>query len=140
MRMRTIYNKLKSRLHKWWIALLVFLGILTGAIAVPVGFTWENPTQYTDGSAYDPAVDQAFTAIYCGVDPNTFVPATESAPQTLTPNSIIDGDATAGSVDLVPGTRLCFATVTDIHGTESDPSNVITRIVERFQPEAPVLQ
>lgn len=139
-KMKSGFAKVKAKCKKWWLALLIALGIISGAIAVPVDFSWDNPTQYEDGTTYDPAVDQAETRLYCGVDPNTFVPGTDTNPQTLTPNTIVEGDATTGFVDLIPGTRLCFATVVDIHGMESMPSNVVTREVVRFKPEPPVLR
>ena len=139
--MKNWMKKSWQKMKAWVYALLVAIGIVSGglALAVPVGYSWTNPTQNTDGSPFDAATEQAEVRLYCGVDPVAFVPETPSAVQSESTTAVSPGDATDLVVDLLPGTHVCFATVFDIYGYESGPSGTVTKIVERFPPSPPVL-
>lgn len=140
--MKAWFSKQWVRFKGWVYGILIALGLVAGgiAMAVPVGFSWTNPTQNTDGSAFDAATEQAETRLYCGVDPAGFVAERPGVPQTAATTAVITGAATSLTVDFMPGSYTCFATVLDVYGYESDPSNTVTKTVDRFPPSPPVLE
>ncbi len=129
------------RFKSWVYGILAALGIVVGglALAVPVDYSWTNPTQNTDGSVFDPATELAEIRIYCEVDPAGFVPETPTVSQSETPKAVSLGDATGYTIDHLPGTHSCFATAFDVYGYESSPSGVSVKVVERFPPNPPDL-
>ena len=73
-------------------------------------FTWTNATQHTDGTAYDPATQQAFTQVFC--DGDDTVPAVTAVGAVETANQ-----------SFVPGTHSCYAKHVHVNGNSSDASN-----------------
>lgn len=127
------------RFRVWGVSILVALGLVTVALAGTKYFAWTNPTQNTDGSVFNPATDQAETRIYCGISPTAFVAETPTSPQTETPKVVSPGNSESVSVEFLPGSYSCFATVVNVDGYESAPSNVTTFTIEPKIPNPPVL-
>jgi len=136
--MRDLIEKMKAkasrawaRVKAWVYGLLVTLGVVAGAMAAFGTASWTNPTQNTDGSAFNAATEQAEVRLYCEVDPSQFVPQKPAdvngaaRASSHTPDHVEQGDATNARWQRSPaGTFDCFATVLSIYGYESDPSNV----------------
>lgn len=124
--MRETWEKIKSfgrKVRAKIVSLLVLLGLISlPALSVDTEFTWTNPTTYTDGSPM-PVSDIAEVRLFC--DGNQVGTATGGV-ENLT-------------VDLAPGTYDCYATVLDIYGNESVPSNTISVTIIRPNPNPPVL-
>ena len=121
-------------MKKWWLktwskiravfySVLVGLGIIAApaiTTAGPVHFTYTPATQRADGTAL-PAVEIAFTRLYCGG-------------VLLIEEPGADGDF---DPDLPAGVHVCDATHVDTDGQESDRSNPVTKIVLPALPGAP---
>ena len=120
-------KKLWNRFKVWVYGLLIAIGLITVpmVMAGPIGFTWTNPTQNTDGTLFDAATEQAEIRIYCNGD--------------ATPTFVSLGAATALNEITSPGTYTCFATAVNVEGTESGPSNTVTKVVLSAPPNPPVL-
>lgn len=112
--------------HK--LGVLIFLvALLTGAPAwaIPLNFTWEAPTQNTDGSPY---TDQGGFKFYRGTKSGVY-----GAPVKL-------GLTTTYIVNVsTPGTYFYAVTAFDSSGNESAYSNEVSFSVDSVAPKAPVL-
>ncbi len=112
-----------QRAKRWWIAILVSVGIMSTAIyAETITFTYVRATARTDGTALALA-DIAETRLYC-----------DGALVTTEPGADENIDA-----DLSLGAHNCHATHVDTVGQESDPSNIVMRVVLPARPNPPVL-
>lgn len=91
------------------------------AFARTVHATWTPPTQFTDGSALDPATDLSAFKFYCGT--------------TLIGQAMPDATAT----DLTIGGAPCALTATavGVNGAESDMSNAV--MIDGLAPKPPTL-
>ena len=126
----TIKSKLKStwnRFKGWMLSILVALGLIVAipTEAGPISFTWTNPVQNTDGTAFDAATELAEIRLYCNGD--------------TVPTFVSPGSANALDAITAPGTYVCYATAVNIEGTESAPSNTATKVVLSAPPNPPVL-
>ncbi len=119
-------TNLWQKFRKWFIGILIALGIVAAPIVLsaPQDFSWSNPTTRVDGSAFDPATEQAETRIYCDGD--------------TTPTIVVPGDATTATGDFSFGSHTCYATVVDNFDQESDASNSVTFVVTPARPNPPV--
>lgn len=99
------------------------LGVLAPSVAGSTTFhaAWTNPTTRTDGSAFDPATEQASVTVSWGTTPNGPYPN-----QTVSP-----GAATAVDVPFpgTPGKYYVVATVTANDGTVSAPTPEVLKAV-----------
>lgn len=121
-KLKKIWHKIKA----WFISILVGIGLISAPIlASTIGFEWTNATTRVDGSAFDPATEQAEIRIYCNGD--------------TTPTFVSDGAATALNEIVLPGTYTCYATTLDTSGQESGPSAEVTKVVAPALPNPPVL-
>ena len=139
---QTISRKLKqawAKVKGWVYAGLVTIGVLAGsAMAADRNFSWTNPTQNTDGTAFDPATEQHEARLYCDIDAAAFVPESPGVPQTLTPTAVAPGAATALVANLQVGNHTCYATVVSVYGYESALSGGATFVVTpTVPPQAP---
>jgi len=126
----TIKSKVKStwnRFKGWMLSILVALGLIVAipTEAGPISFTWTNPVQNTDGTAFDAATELAEIRLYCNGD--------------TVPTFVSLGSANALDAITAPGTYVCYATAVNIEGTESAPSNTATKAVLSAPPNPPVL-
>ena len=113
-----------SRVKRWWILLLIMLGIIAAPIyAAPKDFTWQNATQRMDGTAF-PVSELAETRIYCDGD--------------ALPVVTVTGSGTSATAEFGIGVHDCFATHVDTIGQESDASNNVTFTILPARPNAPV--
>ena len=113
------------RLKKWMIGLLGGVVVIGGAVlAGTVGFEYTPATEYIDGTPM-PLSDIDFTRLYC----DGAMVAEEAG---------ADGNF---SVLLGLGSHECYAThVVEAATTpESEPSNIVTKVVAAVQPDPPVL-
>jgi len=92
-------------------------------MAAPKTFTWTNPTQRIDGTAYDAATEQAEVRIYCD--------------GALLVASPLDGTSIVGNLGF--GSHTCYATAVDNFAAESAPSNTVTFVLTPANPNPPVL-
>jgi len=115
------------RAKRWWVALLVALGLIVAvpALAGMLSLSWTNPEQRTDGTAFDAATEQAEIRIYCNGD--------------TSPTFVSPGDADAMDQITAASEYTCYATALDTDGQESDPSNTVTKTVLPARPNPPVL-
>ena len=120
MKMRKAWNKTKL----WFLALLASVGIFVGAYAVPQGFTWSNPTTFTDGSPLDVS-EIAEIRFYCDGD--------------TTPTLTATGGDSSVTGDFGFGDHSCYATTFDVYGGESLPSNTVNFTIDRPRPNPPVI-
>lgn len=120
--MKNWMRKQWAKIKRWWLLILVALGVSIPALSISVDFTYTPATEYTDGTPM-PLTQIAETKIYC----NGNLVDTEPG---------ADG---AFTVDLMPGSYSCYGTHVDIFGRESDPSNTITKQVLPGMPRPPVL-
>ena len=112
------------RFKRWAYGILIALGLVTGGLVYSeiVNFTYTPASQRVDGTPM--ALSEiAETRLYCDGSLITSEPGADSG---------ISGDLGLGSHD-------CYATHVDTAGQESDPSNIVTRIVLPARPGAPVL-
>jgi len=126
--MKNFFKKVWAKIKKWWVAMLVALGLVSAPIlyAEVVTFTYVAATENIDGSPLDIA-DIAFTRLYC--------------------NDVLVVSEAGADLDFNPelgiGSYSCYAThvVLAPDGTEleSDPSNRVTRVVNPARPQPPVL-
>ena len=119
---KNAYNRFKG----WVLALLISLGLVAiPAMAGPISFTWTNPTQNEDGTAFDAATELLEIRIYCNGDP---------APYFVSPGAAVSLD-----VITTPGTYVCFARAVNLEGTESQNSGTVTKVVLSSPPNPPIL-
>ena len=112
------------KIKKWWISLLVALGLVATPLlyAEIVDFTYTAATERVDGSPLL-LTDIAFTRLYCD---GAMVVEEPGADETFNP-------------ELGLGSHDCYATHVDTDGQESDPSNIVTKVVNPARPSSPVL-
>ena len=122
--MKKFFQKSWAKIKKWWISLLVALGLVATPLlyAVIVDFTYTAATERVDGSPLALA-DIAFTRLYCD---GTLIVEEAGADLGFNP-------------DLGIGSHDCYATHVDTDGQESDPSNIVTKVVNPARPSSPVL-
>jgi len=113
------WRKLKSWVKGVAIAILSILGIYS-AVAQEVTISCTAPTQYIDNTPIDAGETKIFT-----------VYRDSEAPVEVS-------DVCSLKQEIGPGTYAYSVTVT-INGVESPRSNVITKVIEFPQPQAPVL-
>lgn len=118
----------------------VLLGSLTIQADPTKTFSWDDPTEYENGTLI-PGGDLTGRKLYCGMEPGGPYPA-EKVFEMQAPPSIED---MAFVVAGLPGTYYCVMTVTSIaHQVESDYSNEVSFIVEPgtlgFVPKPPTLR
>ena len=113
-----------QRFKRWWLSALVSLGILAGGViyAETIHFSYVRATARIDGTPLALA-DIAETRLYC-----------DGALVTTEPGADLGLDA-----DLSLGSHTCHATHVDTAGQESDPSNIVLRVVNPARPNPPVL-
>lgn len=88
-----------------------------------IRFEWINAIERVDGSDFL-ATDIERTNVYCNDELIGFV----------------TNDATLLTVDLPSGTYQCYATHVDrVSGLESDPSNIVTKVVDYVKSNPPTL-
>ena len=123
-RIKKFFTDLWGKIKEWWIALLVAIGLISSPLlyAEIVEFTYTAATQRIDGSPLALA-DIAFTRLYCDGSLTIEEP----------------GADLSFSPELGLGTHDCYGTHVDTDGQESDPSNIVTKIVNPARPSAPVL-
>ena len=133
-----IWTKFKA----WLVGILVAIGLIVPVVlyAEAKTFNWTNPVMNVDGSAYDAATEQAGARIYCNVDAAAFVPETPDLAQSYTWVAVAANGDTGTTADFSAGTYGCFATVINMDGRESDPSNVIEFTIMLPRPSPPVLE
>lgn len=122
--MKNWFKKAWLKLKKWGIAILAALGIIVGGglYAETVNFTYTRADQRMDGTPLALS-DIAETRLYC-----------DGSLVTTEPGADENIDA-----DLGLGSHSCHATHVDTAGQESDPSNIVVRMVLPARPNAPVL-
>lgn len=117
-------KKLKQMLRKWWMFILFSLGLIAPVIhAEIIAFSWQNATQRVDGTPLL-AEDIAETRIYC----NGNLVGT------------VTGALTTANIDLSVGSYECYGTHVDTNGLESDPSNIVTKVVLPAPPLPPTME
>lgn len=127
-----MFAKIKTKTKVAWRRIKLWVAGILASIGIGIGvgyadvkdFTWELPTEYEDGTPLA-ASDITETRVYC--DGDTSPTITTAAP------------ASAASADFGIGSHTCFATVVDVFGTESLPSNSVTFVVTPGRPNPPVL-
>ena len=112
------------QIKKWWIALLISLGLIATPIlyAEMVNFTYTAATERVDGTPM-PLAEIAASRLYCDGS-------------LLEEEVGADGDF---NPDLGLGSHSCYATHVDTDGQESDPSNTVVKVVNPALPNPPVL-
>ena len=122
--MKKFLAKTWAKIKRWWFSLLVALGLASAPLlyAEVVNFTYTAATQRVDGSPLALS-DIAFTRLYCDGSLTVEEP----------------GADLSFNPDLGLGSHDCYGTHVDTDGQESDPSNLVTKIVNPARPSAPVL-
>lgn len=128
--MKWLKERLKRAARKfraWLIAALIAVGLIAPPLllAGTKEFTWTNPTERHDGSAFDPATELAETRIYCNGD--------------RSPTFVVPGPADTFTANLPAGSHVCYATAVDNDGLESDASNSVTFTILPARPKPPIL-
>ena len=131
-RIKKFFTNTWGKIKKWWVALLVALGLASAPLlyAEIVDFTYTAATERVDGSPLALA-DIVFTRLYCD---GSMIVEEPGADLGFNP-------------ELGIGVHECYATHVamglDINldpiEMESDPSNVVTKVVNPARPSAPVL-
>lgn len=118
-----------AKLKVWVVGVLVSIGLIVipPAIGGSKDFSWTNPTQYTDGTALDPATDLKEIRIYCSKD------------GAQVPVIVVPSPATNYTATLSTGTYQCYATAVSVEDQESFASNSVTFTVDPLIPNPPVL-
>ncbi len=118
-----------AKLKVWVVGVLVSIGLIVipPAIGGSKDFSWTNPTQYTDGTALDPATDLKEIRIYCSKD------------GAQVPVIVVSSPATNYTATLSTGTYQCYATAVSVEDQESFASNSVTFTVDPLIPNPPVL-
>ena len=112
-------RSLWSRIKGWVYSILIALGLAAPLVlAETVNFTYTRATTNVDGTPLA-LEDIAFTRLYCD---GTMVVEEPGADQDF-------------SYDLGVGSHDCYATHVHVNGEESDPSNIVTKVV---QPKVPM--
>ncbi len=129
MGLRTTAKAAWQRVKNWVVGLLVAIGLIVipPAIGGSKDFSWTNPTQYTDGTALDPATDLKEIRIYCSKDGQQV------------PVIVVPSPATNYTATLSTGTYQCYATAVSVEDQESFASNSVTFTVDPLIPNPPVL-
>jgi hypothetical protein len=112
--------------------LLAFMPL--GAWATTVTSTWTNPTQNTDDSAI-PATG-AGSLSQARVEYGT---CNGTAFGTKAGEVMRPMPTTTATLNLNPGTTCVRVSVINTYGAESQPSNVVTRVIDPPVPKPPVL-
>lgn len=121
LKFRQKVRNLWSRIKRWIYSALVSLGLVMPlALAAPTDFTYTAATERVDGTPLALS-DIAFTKLYC----NDVMVSQE------------DGADGGFTVDLGLGSHTCYATHVDVEGQESDPSNLVTKLVLPARPNGP---
>jgi len=122
--MKKFFEKIWGKIKQWWIALLVALGLASSPLlyAEVVNFTYAAATTRVDGSPLNLS-DIAFTRLYC-----------DGSLTVEEPGADLNFNPELGL-----GSHDCYGTHVDTDGQESDPSNIVTKIVNPARPSAPVL-
>ena len=125
--MKNWFKRTWARFKAWFVSILVAIGLAAAPLAMsaPKDFSWSNAAQRVDGSAFDPATEQAEVRIYCDGD---------TAPTFVSP-----GASNTFTGEFAFGSHTCHATTVDQYGLESDPSNSVTFVVTPARPNPPVL-
>lgn len=123
-RLKIFFQKLWVKIKKLWLSLLVGLGLASAPLlyAEVVNFTYTAATQRVDGSPLALS-DIAFTRLYCDGSLTVEEP----------------GADLGFNPDLGLGSHDCYGTHVDTDGQESDPSNIVTKVVNPARPNPPVL-
>lgn len=130
--MKKWFKRQWLRIKGWAIGILVAIGLISVPIMGTAGakdFSWTNPVENTDGSVFNPAVDQREARLYC----------TDTSDGSQVPVIVVPGAATAHTENFPTGEYQCYATVVSNEGAESFPSNTITFTVDPLIPNPPVL-
>lgn len=115
--------------------LLCFVGI---ASAATVTYSGTNPTKNTDGT--DIPATGAGSLTQLRIEYGTCVgTAFGTKAGEVTRTSPAAGANFTGSLNLQPGTSCLRIFVQNTYGAESDPSNVVTRVVDPPKPMPPTL-
>ena len=133
---------------KYYLAVaLVSVGLMTAApVQALVAWTWSHPTLNEDGSPLALA-DIRETRRYCGVDPGSFVPQAGAVDGSHVPTEVWQAPANTGNAELPYGRNECFATTVAAYTVdgiitlmESQPSNIVVKIVTPPRPQPPNVQ
>ena len=115
-----------ARFKKWFIGLLVSIGMISVAVVAPVAVNYVPATQYTDGSPM-PIDEIAETRLYC----NGALVTTESG---------ADGSFDDVSGLLPVGVSQCYGTHVATNGIESGQSNTVSvTVISSAAPNPPEL-
>ena len=113
-----------AKIKAWFVGLLIAIGLIVPALGEVVNFNYTRATQNVDGTPLAEA-DIAFTRLYCD---SVMVAEEAGADQNF-------------QVDLGVGTHTCHATHValgpDGAELESDPSNIVVKVVNPARPSPP---
>lgn len=120
-----MWTKIKAKLRRWWIALLMSLGIIPAIFAASKDFTYDPATTYEDGTPL-PLSEIAETRLYCDGD--------DVNPKASQPGA----SGSFSGIVFAPGNHTCYATHVGTNGLESQPSNSVAfQVLPDVPPNAP---
>lgn len=113
---RNIWLKTKA----WFVGVLIAIGLIVPALGEVVDFNYTRATQRVDGSPLLESEIQS-TRLYCD---GVMIAEEPGADQDF-------------QVDLGVGSHTCHATHVDTNDQESDPSNIVVKVVNPARPNPP---